>query len=187
MSTRDPDWLDLISRLTDAGVLLLNGSGGLITADERALRLFDRSAPDLVKDWRSVAPQSAEWCAETKNGDDVKSLIELSGESAKRSLQVRVLRLQDSSDARCVALVTEAVDPPAELTAFARRLGHDLRGPLNAMVLNLDLIRLSVEDTADDDATLAKRKRYLGNLQREIDRMSEALTAAVEQVKRGAP
>lgn len=189
---RDAAWLALVSRLTDAGVLLLDGSGAPLAAEDRALRLLGCHSPsDLTRGWTALASGAADWCAAARSGDEAGGRIEIAHDHETVTLHVRVIRL-DAAGAGAdgfVALLTPAAEaaPGAALTSFARRLGHDLRGPLNAMVLNLDLIRLSVEDGGTDEDSLPKRKRYLASLQREIDRMSETLTAALEQVKKRVP
>jgi len=67
--------------------------------------------------------------------------------------------------------------------AFARKLGHDLRGPLNAMVLNLDLLETALKSTGSEEEAEGRRRRYLSALHREIERMSALVTGAVEDVK----
>jgi len=61
-----------------------------------------------------------------------------------------------------------------------RMLVHDLRGPLNSMVLNLDLLRTSLEGKDGDEELKAKRQRYIASLEREIGRLDEVLKAAVD-------
>ena len=56
-------------------------------------------------------------------------------------------------------------------------------GPLNSMVLNLDLLKTSLSGEKIDEQLAAKRTRYLGALAREIERLNQTLTAAVTAVK----
>jgi len=188
---RDVAWVEMVSRVTGAGALLLDAAATPLAAEPKALELLGfGSIAELTKDWTSLAPQCVAWCAAAAQGKDTGVVIEIARDGRTASVQARVFRLDasETGEDRYLMTVAEAsaADHPTTLASFARRLGHDLRGPLNAMVLNLDLMRLSVEDGGDDEESLAKRQRYLANLQREIDRMSEALTAAVEKAKNAA-
>jgi len=187
---RGEDWLRVMARITGAGALLLDESARPVTADASGLRLLGcRTEPELTEAWSSLAPRAAEWCAAAARGQDAGGVVNIAidGEPATVVARVVALDAADCPGAPYVVLLTAASASAAgeSLAVFARRLGHDLRGPLNAMVLNLDLIRLSVEESDDGEEALAKRRRFLANLQREIDRLSEMLRSAVDEAKRG--
>jgi signal transduction histidine kinase len=63
-------------------------------------------------------------------------------------------------------------------------LSHDLRSPLNGMVLNLDLLRTSLEDElrhGDDEELRRRRQRYIQVLQSELSRLSRAVQTIIAQ------
>jgi signal transduction histidine kinase len=74
-------------------------------------------------------------------------------------------------------------DPESRLAEHLRRLsrlfraaGHDLRGPLHAMALQLELLRQSAEETEDPELR-ARQTRYAAAIAREIPRLARMLEA----------
>jgi signal transduction histidine kinase len=61
------------------------------------------------------------------------------------------------------------------LTRFYAAFAHDLKAPLNAMVMTLELLKLSVQSDAHDDATHAKELKYVEVLNEEIRRLDRQL------------
>jgi nitrogen fixation/metabolism regulation signal transduction histidine kinase len=63
-----------------------------------------------------------------------------------------------------------------------RRIAHDLRAPLNAMRLSLDLLRRSLDrEDAGDEACRALQLKQIERLDRQIDAMSELIANAAER------
>lgn len=57
-----------------------------------------------------------------------------------------------------------------------QEIAHDMRGPLHAMTLHLELLRLSLEEPAAPDVR-AKQERYLGSIGAEIQRLARMIDA----------
>ena len=64
-----------------------------------------------------------------------------------------------------------------------RRIAHDLRAPLNAMRLSLDLLRRTLDrDDAGDEACRALQQKQIERLDRQVDAMGKLLADAVGDV-----
>jgi signal transduction histidine kinase len=61
------------------------------------------------------------------------------------------------------------------LTRFYAAFVHDLKAPLNAMVLTLELLKLNVQEAGDGSGTQDKQLRYVGVLNEEIRRLDRQL------------
>jgi signal transduction histidine kinase len=64
-----------------------------------------------------------------------------------------------------------------------RGMAHDLRGPLNAMVLNLELLRRSLDPATPPRADLAERQqRWLAVVEQELQRLRRSLDLLLAQM-----
>ena len=97
---------------------------------------------------------------------------------------------EDHAVARADALSREALETELVLASRMRSLAHvhgvlahDLKAPLNAMQLALDLLAdsLANPDPSDGPAAVERRQRYIGILREEITRLDRALRALLEQ------
>lgn len=68
-------------------------------------------------------------------------------------------------------------DRMRSLARLHRHNAHDLRSPLNAMVVNLELLGDAVEPGASGGDLEARRRRYVGVLKEELGRLSRHLAA----------
>lgn len=66
------------------------------------------------------------------------------------------------------------------LTRLYMGTAHDLRAPMNAMALNLELLRDSLGRDADDELR-GKQKRWVGVIGEELERLQRSLDALLEQ------
>lgn len=57
-----------------------------------------------------------------------------------------------------------------------QEISHDMRGPLHAMTLQLELLRLSLDEPVTPDVR-ANRERYLGSIGAEIQRLARMIDA----------
>jgi hypothetical protein len=178
MSATDSAWLDAIARLTGRGALVLDAQGLPIAADQTALsRLKCGSVEGLREKWPTTAISARPSDGATA-GDAKVSVPEVG--------DVKLDTIAFSTDGReCLALLSPArTSEDGDPTfMFARKLGHDLRGPLNAMVLNLDLLRTYLDMDIDEEDRNAKLRRYMQALHREIGRLNELLTAALDRAR----
>ena len=185
MTDPDAGWVELAGRLADCPALLLDERGRIVAADARALELLGAETVAQLHD-RWNADEALRFCRDERASSPHGVRGELEGTSDSTSrLSARVLQI--AGDGRYLALVGKLGSKQVEdrYVAFARQLGHDLRGPLNSMVLNLDLLKTSLGGDEVDEQLAAKRTRYLGAIAREIDRLNQTLTAAVTAAKEG--
>jgi signal transduction histidine kinase len=186
MMQADAVWLEMTARLAECAALLLGADGRVVGAEAEALALFGcEDVAGVARLWEVAAPRAAALCAEAAahDGRGCRAEFEIEADGATLGLGVRVLRL-GGNDGRCLALLAKpGRRPDDQRVAFARKLGHDLRGPLNAMVLNLDLLRTTLERDEAEEDVVARRRRYIGAIQREIDRMNVGLAEAVTQAR----
>jgi signal transduction histidine kinase len=61
------------------------------------------------------------------------------------------------------------------LTRFYAAFAHDLKAPLNAMVMTLELLKLSLQSGTDDAGASEKRLKYIGVVNEEIRRLDRQL------------
>jgi signal transduction histidine kinase len=57
------------------------------------------------------------------------------------------------------------------LNRFYAAFAHDLKAPLNAMVMTLELLKLNLQNGGDDDGARAKQIKHIGVLNEEIRRL----------------
>ena len=183
MTDPDAGWVELAGRLADCPALLLDDQGRIVAADARAIELLGGEDLAQVHD-RWNAAQALELCrdARASSPPGARGELECTSDAAPR-LSARVLRIGHGKC--CLALIAKFGSKQVEdrQIAFARQLGHDLRGPLNAMVLNLDLLKTSFDGEDADEQLMARRTRYVSAIAREIERLNQTLTAAVTAVK----
>ena len=182
MANPDTGWAELAGRLADCPALLLDDQGRIVAADAAALTLLGVEEPAQTHD-RWNAAEALALCKDARASSSQGARGELNGIDGTPRLSARVLRIDGES--RCVALIAKSGSKQVDdrQVAFARQLGHDLRGPLNAMVLNLDLLRTSFDGDDADEALRARRTRYLGAIHREIERLNQTLATAVNAAK----
>jgi signal transduction histidine kinase len=181
MANDESVWVAAIADASGGAVVLLDERGELLAADGSALRLLGAESRDNARAmWHEQhAPRMRDGLPAA---DATPGELELPGADGATRVSARAIAMEDG---RRLLLLGARPTPAEERVAFARKLGHDLRGPLNAMVLNLDLLRTTLEMSEEDvdEASRAKRTRYLASLHREIGRMSDMLAAAVAEMR----
>lgn len=112
-----------------------------------------------------------------------------------RKLRAQVYRVGTTECEGYIVLVTdpeilESIEEDVLLATQMKSLGrvcrtvvHELRSPLGAMIINMDLLRESLSDLEGDDATLRKsRQRYVAVVRQEMERLNETLFEMLRQV-----
>ena len=173
----------------DVGVLVLEPDLSIGFANARAAELVGcERVADLDAYWNDqVRPRLTDFAGQiaSANGRRLEVPLEANDEAGRLSLE-----LYELGEEKCegyLALVKSA----ESLEALQSELGlaiqmrgvarfyaafvHDLKAPLNAMVMTLELLKLSVQSGADDDATRAKQLKYVQVLNEEIHRLDRQL------------
>ncbi len=195
-TTHSARWFGALMRVMDVGLVLLTVKHDLEFANAQACAFLGYDdADDLARHWaefqRLLAP-----ALERASGDGATPFdVEVSARGRSRKLRLEIYRLdEDSCDAVLVVVKDRAMVGALEdelalaiqmraLTRFLMEVVHDLRAPLNAMVINLELLKDALPD--DDDAERsAKRRRYVGVLGDEVQRLNRSLTSLLTQTPR---
>lgn len=177
----DPFFLALVENLS-AGVVRLDGDGSPLRASRAACELLGLP-PSLAEDGAELerALPAESWAdARTPLEHEVRT-------SAGRSLRLRRVPVEGGSRGALVLVEDRTLPPPlrasllrasrAHAWDLVRAQLHDLRAPLNALSLNVELLTQSLHEADPGPETLAERRSISGVLRREVDRMGRALDA----------
>ncbi len=112
-----------------------------------------------------------------------------------RTLRVQVYRVGTTECEGYIVLLTdpeilESIEEDVHLATQMKSLGrvcrtvvHELRSPLGAMIVNMDLLRESLSDHEGDDAAVRNsRERYVGVVRQEMERLNQTLFEMLQQV-----
>lgn len=70
------------------------------------------------------------------------------------------------------------------LAYFSSTMAHDLKGPLNTMAINLELLSHSVERPEDDaERTRERQRRYVAALRQEMSRLNRCLDTFLGHIR----
>ncbi|HZI64100.1 MAG TPA: PAS domain-containing sensor histidine kinase, partial [Thermoanaerobaculia bacterium] len=178
--------LHTLSRLMDVGVLLVNPSRQLEFANPRACELLGGADPtELQARWPGILQ-----LLEPSEGDPhlAQFDFDVPGAKAARAVHCRVYPLAEDEHQGFLYLLRErlALDALETDLLFASQLRalsrvyrgvtHDLKAPLNAMVLNLDRLQIALR-RGEGVEEAEKTEMYLEVLREELDRLDRALEA----------
>lgn len=185
----------------DVGLVLLTRDRVVDFATERAERLLELPEQPSAEDWRkALAP-----IAETLEGilqqapadrlDHGQRDVEVPrpGQPPRR-VRFQVYPLDDQANAGFLVQardrdLLESIELDLRMAAQLRALNrlyrgvaHDLRAPLNAMVLNLELLRRSLDPAAPPREGIGERQqRWVGIIEQELQRLRRALDILLAQ------
>jgi signal transduction histidine kinase len=179
--------LHTLSRLMDVGALLVDPSRQLDFANPRACDLLGCADPaDLQKRWpailRLLDPRGPAGDHEAQLDFDVP------GATASHAVHCRVYPLPGEEHRGSLYLLRErmALDAletdlllASQLRALSRvyrAVTHDLKAPLNAMVLNLDRLQTAL-GKGEGAEEAEKTQGYLDVLREELERLDRSLLA----------
>jgi signal transduction histidine kinase len=154
-----------LGRALQPGVVLLGGGGEPQWADDRALALLGcRDSGELAARWPAIRqrlpqaagssaelPDAIELPPEVTGGRQVQvSLVQVAGTAAGadagagakgNGLRPAALLVQDAEIAAALESDLRAASQMRSLAQIAPAVAHDLRAPINAMVLNLEVLK----------------------------------------------
>jgi len=177
-----------LGEILDVGVALLGADRGVDFASERARELLglDRSQRDGLPGELMTAIDRA-W-RESREGVTVEIAPNVSG-SRRLRCQVHPLDEEDCvgwllvvRDASLMRLLEIDLRRAARLRVLSQvylAVAHDLKAPLNGMVLNLELLRESLADGAEIGRD--KQRRWVEVLERELSRLRRSLDTLLAQ------
>ncbi len=185
--------------MSDPGFLLLTPKHELAAANSQACVLLGcNGALDLERHWEEfralwdepLARLVGAPCGQLEWDATVRT------QGGARRLRLRLHRLEAAKGHRYVlvlepsqnveALQTDLLDATQlrGLRHFFPTMAHDLKGPLNTMAINLELMHQSVErPDADGERNRDRQRCYIAALRQEIPRMSRALDTFLIQLQ----
>ena len=188
----------MLTRAVNIGVILLRANGSpdfvneitkILLAGERldrfddALEEFCTKIQDTVKRMR-------------ENNITLDSVdLDINNDGVPRRLHLDLYALDNQQWKGCLVLIQDrdlidALETDLRAAARFRSLSrlymgaaHDLRAPLNAMVMNLELLKQTFSANSNKDGEKrSKQERYAGVLTEEIARLNRYLNALLEQI-----
>jgi signal transduction histidine kinase len=195
-TTRLQESFNALAQAMDMGVLLVRGGREPDFANPRALELFGAPSLQALKErWPVVRPLLEPLLGPLLGGAGPASppaRIDLPGEGVS-TLRVEIFRLggQDCdeflvllNDPEILAALETDVRLASQLQGVARvyrTVAHELRAPLSAMMIHLDLLRETLARPGAVSETRESQERYVRVLRDELDRLNRSLTEALTQ------
>lgn len=180
-----------LMKAMDVGVLLLDSDENLDFANTPARELLGcPDGSDIAERWKEVRetldhPLSL-WVGQDVTGS-TRLDLELPSNGTAVRLRFEIYRLDDESEGFLVMVksreMMEALENELGLAIQMRGLGrfyaalaHDLKAPLNAMVMNLELLDQAIlKAEADETPTFDRQRRYIEVLRNEVFRFDRQL------------
>jgi signal transduction histidine kinase len=176
-----------IVRALDIGALVLEPDVGLAFANARAAELLGCADPaDLSRCWdREFRPRIATLPQQTATAVGRRVELELSTAATRVKLEFYQLGAESCEGFLILVKSAESLEALESelglaiqmrgLTQFYAAFVHDLKAPLNAMVMTLELLKLTVQAGDAEDPTYQKQMKYVGVLNEEIRRLDRQL------------
>lgn len=177
--------LHTLSRLIDVGVLLVNPSRQLDFANRRACELLGSSDPaELQGHWAEIL----ELLDPGGSVEEPPAHFDFAvpGVEEPRVLHCRLYALEEEEHQGFLYLLRERMELDAletdlllasqlrALSRVYRAVTHDLKAPLNAMVLNLDRLQVALRKGKGGEEA-EKAEGYLDVLREELERLDRSL------------
>lgn len=187
-------WVRSLSDVFDAGLLLIDGEGDLSLANARARSLLHRDPDALRREWPALREHIEGQITPDRwntGGEDMEVELPVDGESRHFLLEVvpvdedgchgHLLQLRDLVEVRHAEHDLLLASQMHSISRLYRSMAHDLRSPLNAMVVNLELLGDAVAPGADKPDVAQRRQRYVRVLKEEMQRLNRLLLAFLTQ------
>ncbi|HEX2254830.1 MAG TPA: HAMP domain-containing sensor histidine kinase [Thermoanaerobaculia bacterium] len=165
-------------RQVSARAAAMFGSAEKLRRRWKGLReVLEAAAPERGAVWSSG---DAEVSAEVDLGRDGRVHAEIL--PAVESGRGRLVLLRIADDAAAEDRDLRLASHGHSVTPVYRAMAHDLRGPLNAMVVNLELLSDAVAPGATGANLEERRRRYTRVIKEETERLTRHLNAFLSQV-----
>ncbi len=192
IGTRASQRLDVLAEIMNVGVVLLGAKQELEFANPRALQLFGcGSDAELMDCWRRLALAPEGGAAATRDEPSCAWHfdVEVPQRGQTHLLRIDLYPLEEEPYSGYLALVRDrralsSLETDLLLATQLRTLSrlylasaHELKAPLNAMGMNIDLLEGTIEPAADSEhpGVRESRLRYLRVLKQELARLDRSL------------
>lgn len=184
--------LGSLMEVMDVGVVLVNDNVDTEFVSDRVRALITgNDAQQWNARWQELRSQLLPRLTERGTDSGARRIdVDLSG----TRLRVEVYRLAEGEDREGSLLLLrsresiEALENELRLaiqmrgfTRFYMAMAHDLKAPLNAMVMNLELLRRTLPKGELEPAVEEKTRRYIDVLNSEITRLDRQLKTILQQ------
>jgi len=189
--------LRTILNMLDTGMIALSDDLGLEAANKPAWELFDcHGFEELALQWPTVKQALSEALDESGKIRALEGPLDivLATPGGPRRLRLEVYPLEEDHGEPLLLLVRDLdliealeldLDMAARFRAISRlysSMAHDLRAPLNALAINLDLLKSSMAKNQPADPIGAERQqRYLKVLGEELAHLTRSLSTFLTQ------
>jgi signal transduction histidine kinase len=176
-----------LMKVMDVGVVLVGADYALDFANESARQLLGcGAAGELEQHWPRVQQQLA---AATADEKPAGAVVDLDNDQQFGRARLELYPREDRAGWLVLVKnrgVLESLENELRLAiqmrGFAQfyfAFAHDLKAPLNAMVLNLELLKQSLADDRDSEAEVAevqtRQRKYIQTLVGEVSRLDRSL------------
>lgn len=189
--------LDALARVLKVGVMLLGPEGKREFVSDAAVELVAGHQIDQLDDRMQDIWGDLELAMNRMQKDSMMATtveLELPAEGAPRHLRFELYAIDPRDWRGCLVLikdrdVIDALDTDLRAATRFRGLAslymgaaHDLKAPLNAMVMNLELLKRTFhENSHANNEKLGRQEQYAGVLTEQLARLNRFLNALLEQ------
>ncbi len=184
-----------LAQVMKMGVLLLRSGGSIDFANRRALELFGvDSIGALASAWADAQPAVIEMFRGQDHDGGRARTLQVTTPAGPRPLRVEMYRLGDEdcdeylillNDPRILDALETDVRLASQLEGFARvyrAAAHDIKAPLSAVMINLDLLRETlVAPNGTPGAGKERQSHYVSVLREELSRLNRSLAELLTQ------
>jgi signal transduction histidine kinase len=190
-------WVRCLSSALDGGLLLLDENGALSLVNQRGLDLLGRDEAQLQAEWPELRRRIDEQRPDgvwSGGESEHEVALPVGGDGGQREFLLEivpvdvdecrghVVQLRDLTEVRATERDMLLASQMHSISALYRSMVHDLRAPLNAMVVNLELLGDSVAPGATTRPDVdERRRRYVRVLKEEMGRLNRHLQAFLSQ------
>jgi signal transduction histidine kinase len=193
-------WFRALTRAMDLGVLFLRRDGQLEFANATARVLLGcATEQDLDRRWVELESTLDDALEAIPPGRTTATRVDLDIPAEREPLRLRLdlYRLDEDERPGYLVLIKnrrllDALETDLRLATQSRAMArllvtmaHDLKAPLNAMVINLELLQSTVEGKGAGRAGIRERqRRYVTLLKEELSRLNRSLHTLLTQTAR---
>lgn len=190
--------LDTVSSVLKVGMLLLGPTGKLEFSNSAAQEILTGGQPAVFAEQIASIQESLQTAVERLRTGGVPNInveVELTIDAVRRRFRMELYAMDQQDWRRFLAIVKDRDMIDAlenDLRAATRFRGlstlyvgaaHDLRGPLNNMVVHLELLKQGVkaiDQGNDGGAALTRQRHHIDIIQQEIYRLNRYVQALLD-------
>ncbi len=187
-------WVQCLSTAFDSGLILLDENGEVALVNQVAVNLLGKRLEELAEKWPEIrqniseqhSPElwklggEAEVTLPAADGKDHRFLLEVVPVDLE-GCKGHLLQLTDGPAVQAAERDRLLASQMNSISRLYRSMAHDLRSPLNAMVVNLELLGDAVLPDASGEDLEARRRRYVRVLKEEMERLNKRVQAFLSQ------